>query len=593
MQVELLPRIGEIVHVDRDLVLLLLLVVGNLLVDPHDAHNLRDRRVEGRDHLSNDLGRFLRDAWEDELDDLELLPRLRAVGLLGQVGLEAAPALFEGEVQFSHDLVHGRHGLLGLRGEGDLRRADVHEDDRRAEGDALPPALLEAVAAPVHLGHSLRQRAAARLVHERDAVREAKDFHGLVRKKVPSVDDAHLHLEGVARVDGRFTGHGGCIKLRTEVPEDVLQPSFDESLADRAEAVRRRGHELRLLHGLVEGLRLLEAQAFRPQFRVQARGLADFLGDPRGDADELLLEERGEFVGLRLLHHLHEGPELDAVGVRRDRLRLWREFLRGPLEDQRLPVRWLVRDAGVGIHDGRGLEILRNGLFPSHVAPLQRDLHAGSVGAFPNHPVLAHLDGQVLLRVEDELDEIRGILLLDLGQDLRGLARGQLAVHDRATDAQALLAAAILHEDRPSATCHEVLVEPIAGDREVVDPSRSFRWLHGNDSGQLQVRCGEALNRGSDGQQPQAPVRRAVLGVQIPLLPQGDIETAPFPRDRSAFQAVEVELAIMDGGAEESLDCAGPVHRNVSPPRGDLLSKSKRRKPPALIRRHPPLRREG
>src|SRR5207249_6448067 len=54
-----------------DRVPLRLLVVRDVLVDPDDAHDLRDRRVEDRHLLVHNLRRFVGDPRQDELDDYE------------------------------------------------------------------------------------------------------------------------------------------------------------------------------------------------------------------------------------------------------------------------------------------------------------------------------------------------------------------------------------------------------------------------------------------------------------------------------------------------------------------------------------------
>src|SRR2546428_317457 len=149
MEVQLLPRGGEVVDVEGDRVALRLLVVRDLFVDPDDSHDLRDRRVEDRHLLVHDLRRLVRDPREDELDDLELLLRLGAVGLLREMRLEAAAALFQREVELCHDFVDGCDGLFRLGRVGYLRRAKVDEDDCRTEREALSSALLQAVPPPV------------------------------------------------------------------------------------------------------------------------------------------------------------------------------------------------------------------------------------------------------------------------------------------------------------------------------------------------------------------------------------------------------------------------------------------------------------
>src|SRR5881397_3976750 len=79
---------------------------------------------------------------EDELDDLELLFRLGAMGLLREMRLEAAAGLFQREVQLRHDLVCGGHGLFRFGGVGHFRRTEVDEDDCGAEREARTAPLL-------------------------------------------------------------------------------------------------------------------------------------------------------------------------------------------------------------------------------------------------------------------------------------------------------------------------------------------------------------------------------------------------------------------------------------------------------------------
>src|SRR5439155_1239231 len=76
-----------------------------------------------------------------------------------------------------------------------------------------------------------------------------------------------------------------------------------------------------------------------PRVRVEAGGIAEFLRDAGRHPHELLLEERGELVGLRLLHHGHERAKLDSMRMRRDFLCLRREILRDPLEDDFFALR--------------------------------------------------------------------------------------------------------------------------------------------------------------------------------------------------------------------------------------------------------------
>src|SRR5437867_357713 len=214
----------------------------------------------------------------------------------------------------------------------------MDEDDRGAERKALSPALLQAVPPPVDIRDGLRERAPARLVQERHPVREPEDLDRLVRREVSAIDDPDLDLERISRVERGIPCEGRGVELRSKVSEDVLEASLDEPLPDRAEAVRRRGHQLRGLHRVMERLRLFEDEGFRLPVWVEAGGIADFLRDAGRHPHELLFEERSQLVGFRLLHHGHERAELDSMRMRRNFLRLRREILRRWLAGRNLTV---------------------------------------------------------------------------------------------------------------------------------------------------------------------------------------------------------------------------------------------------------------
>src|SRR5207245_9669163 len=143
----------------------------------------------------------------------------------------------------------------------------------------------------------------------------------------------------VASVGRRVPRQGRDGGLGWELSQGVLLASLDASVPDGTEAVRRGGHELRGLHGLLEGLRLLEGQGARFHLRIEPRGRAHFLRDPRGDASELFPEERGALVRLRLLHHLPEASELNSVRVRRDFAGLRWKVLGCPVVDGDFAIR--------------------------------------------------------------------------------------------------------------------------------------------------------------------------------------------------------------------------------------------------------------
>ena len=71
------------------------------------------------------------------------------------------------------------------------------------------------------------------------------------------------------------------------------------------------------------------------RFEGRCRGLD--VGEPRdlghdlvGDAGEVALERRGEVARWRVLQHAHQHPQLDAVGMRLDLLRLVGQLVRRP-----------------------------------------------------------------------------------------------------------------------------------------------------------------------------------------------------------------------------------------------------------------------
>src|SRR2546427_12526063 len=112
MEVQLLPRGGEVVDVEGDRVALRLLVVRDLFFDPDDSHDLRDRRVADRHLLVHDLRRLVRDTRADELDELELLLPRGALGLLGETRLAASAALSRREVSVPADFVDAGAALI-------------------------------------------------------------------------------------------------------------------------------------------------------------------------------------------------------------------------------------------------------------------------------------------------------------------------------------------------------------------------------------------------------------------------------------------------------------------------------------------------
>src|SRR3972149_4734406 len=206
MEVHLLPGRGEVVHVDRDD---MLLIVRDGLLDPHDPHDLRDRPVQARGLLAPDRGALLRDGGEGLLDDVELLAGLHLPLFLREVRLQTAADFLEGEVEFRQDLRDRRDGFLPLVRVRHLRRADVQEKDRGPVGEPLPAALLEAVSPPVDVGGGLCGGASASLVEQGSAIRETETLHGLIGRQIAAKHDAHLDLERIALPPRRGPGAGG------------------------------------------------------------------------------------------------------------------------------------------------------------------------------------------------------------------------------------------------------------------------------------------------------------------------------------------------------------------------------------------------
>src|SRR5207245_10115983 len=92
-------------------------------------------------------------------------------------------------------------------------------------------------------------------------------------------------------------------------------PRENRPLADWRQAVGRRRHDLRRLDRLVEILGGLAVDVARTRARRNARGLADILGQTRRHATDIPGQESREPVALRVLEHLEQHPEHEAVGM--------------------------------------------------------------------------------------------------------------------------------------------------------------------------------------------------------------------------------------------------------------------------------------
>src|SRR6266571_9490822 len=121
----------------------------------------------------------------------------------------------------------------------------MDQDDGGTEGDPLAATLFESISPQVDVRDGLRKRAASRLIQQRDPIREPKDFRRLVQRQVATEDDPDFGLERVSGVDSGISSQRRGVELGPEVTEDILETALDQSLSDRTEAVRRRGHQLR------------------------------------------------------------------------------------------------------------------------------------------------------------------------------------------------------------------------------------------------------------------------------------------------------------------------------------------------------------
>src|SRR5262245_40006976 len=287
----------------------------------------------------------------DDLLDVELedvAPTVLAVGALAppEKGPEPAAAFAEREGDLLADLVVLGDRLFRLARERNPDRGHVDEDDHGTGRDRAS-GLRHSVIAPGGVEHGLVAHTGGLLIEQRHAVRVA-DHAGelvVVLLRLPlrqrdrlldlvlrrllrplPVGQARLDHEGVATVDGGWPAHG-----RVEVPFDLLiQAGEDRPFTDRRQAVGRRRHDLRRLNGLVERLGGLPSDLTGTRAGREARGLADVFAEVRRHPAEITGQEPGEGVARRVLEHLQEHPELDAIRVRLDLAWRWRKLVVRP-----------------------------------------------------------------------------------------------------------------------------------------------------------------------------------------------------------------------------------------------------------------------
>jgi hypothetical protein len=317
----------------------------------------------------------------------------------------------------------------------------VDEDRARAVRDALAAALVEIVAAPVDVLDRLRGHASAALVQQRHAVGVAQDLDLLVLGQLLAVvDDGGLDLERVAAGDlGRARLGGdevGVLELGAEA-------AADQGLADRGQAVGRRGDDADLLEGRHQRLAVLGLEVLGLAILADPRFLADLARGLQPDAAEVVLQERGDLAGLGVLGHVLQLAELDPQRVGLDLDGLGRQLLAGAREHGRRPVGFDERELGVRVDDAGGPQVLVDRLLAAHVAAGHRDLEPRAGVLVPVDDLLVDDLGLVLLGVEPEVDLVGGVVGSHACADGGGLAGGELAVHDDGADADALLAAAL------------------------------------------------------------------------------------------------------------------------------------------------------
>ena len=270
-----------------------------------------------------------------------------------------------------HDFLVVCQGFLGLGGELHVGARQMNQDGGGAFGDTSAARLLEPVLPPIHRFDSFGQQTATLLVHERDAIGEAKHFDRLVRWHALAEDEPHFHLERVALRDGRCTRHGG-----DEARVDGFgQPLLDEQFLDGRKAIRRGVEQLYRLAVEVplplkhfdQGAQLLCFEALRFRFFLNFGRCQEFLGGTGRYAREVVAKEhRHTGIGGFRAHSL-ELAKMNAVGVRFDALHFSRQAVGNTGPMVLLTVRIDERDGGVRVDDACHSEVLVHALAPALV----------------------------------------------------------------------------------------------------------------------------------------------------------------------------------------------------------------------------------
>src|SRR5437899_1065222 len=435
-------------------------LVGLLAACPLHGHllelllQLRDRQPAALETVAR-----LDDLLDVELEDVA--PVLLAVGPLApsQERAQAPAAFAQRQGDLLADLVVLGDRLLRFARERDPDRGHVDED-HHGPGRQRAPGLRHAVGPPRRCEHRREDRAGRLLVDKRHAVRVADDARELVvvtligfalRERDRLLLLVLLRLLGPSPVGQARLDHEGIAAVhrwrpadrRVEVALDLLvEPRENRPLADRREAVGRRRHDLRRLDRLVEILRGLAVDVPRTRARREARGLADVLGQTRRHTTEIAGQESREPVALRVLEHLEQHPELDAVGMRLDLARRLRNPVVRPGKLLGFSLGREVRELDVRVRDDRLLDVLVDRSAALLVAALDFHRHLGAARRLPVDLLLLQNQRLVLLGVYLASAVLGGRSPARPRDDLNRLAGRELTVHPGRRDADALLAAA-------------------------------------------------------------------------------------------------------------------------------------------------------
>ena len=146
-----------------------------------------------------------------------------------------------------------------------------------------------------------------------------------------AVGQADFDQKRIAAIDGRRP-RGGDVEL---AGHDLVQALEHQLLADRRDAIGRRGGDLRLLNRLIERVGLVPADLASTLARVLSLAVSQIFRATleltrENDSREKLRDRRA----LRVFEHRHQPAQLDAVGMRLDLLRLGRQADRSSVDSR-------------------------------------------------------------------------------------------------------------------------------------------------------------------------------------------------------------------------------------------------------------------